>query len=155
MSDQNAEMLFVYGTLRDRDVLERVLGHSLDELTVVVATAPGYRAAYYPGQVYPALIPAKCQSATGLLLAGLSRVDMERLDAYEGDEYRKGQLRIVANGLSFDALVYLPTQVIDPAAPNWTFEGWVEKHRARSIGEELALASSVERARTHRERNDV
>lgn len=155
MIDHNAEILFVYGTLRDREVLESVLGHSLDSLSLVAATALGYRTVYYPRQLYPALIPVDEDVASGIAITGLSQSDMERLDAYEGDEYQKGQLRVVANGLSFDALAYLPAQVIDPAAPRWTFEVWVEKDRARWIVEEPALGTPVDHAPTYRERTDV
>ena len=60
-------MLFVYGTLRDPDVLGAVLGRPATGLN---AAAPGYAVVNYPGRVYPALLrrPAtrntlRCQPA--------------------------------------------------------------------------------------------
>src|SRR3569623_38566 len=44
--------LYVYGTLRDPDVLELVLGRVL---AGAAATAPGYRAEGMPGRSYPGL----------------------------------------------------------------------------------------------------
>jgi hypothetical protein len=48
--------LFVYGTLRDPDLLAAVLGRKLRPAGQHVARAPGFRAIYYPGRIYPALI---------------------------------------------------------------------------------------------------
>ena len=46
-------MLFVYGTLRDPQLLSAVLGRPATGLN---AAAPGYAAVHYPGRIYPALV---------------------------------------------------------------------------------------------------
>ena len=50
--------LFVYGTLRDPDLLAAVLGRPLAACEILAAVAPGFRAAHYPNRIYPALIRA-------------------------------------------------------------------------------------------------
>ena len=51
--------LFVYGTLRDPDVLAAVLGHP--HLLHQAAEANGYAALHYPGRSYPALVASPGQ----------------------------------------------------------------------------------------------
>ena len=62
--------LFVYGTLRDPDLLAAVLGRPLQAGEVIAAAAPGFRATHYPNRVYPALIRAPGGFAEGLVLLG-------------------------------------------------------------------------------------
>ena len=59
--------LFVYGTLRDPDLLAAVLGRKLRPGGQHMARAPGFRAVHYPGRIYPALIRVPGAAAEGLL----------------------------------------------------------------------------------------
>tara|TARA_R100000365_G_scaffold3485_1_gene11612 strand:- start:544 stop:969 length:426 start_codon:yes stop_codon:yes gene_type:complete len=126
--------LFVYGTLRDREILEGVLGRAVPPADRVDARAYGWRTVYYPDRLYPALVPAN-QWTLGLMIAGLGQRDMARLDAFEGDEYRRGMIEIETQGGTGTAQTYFPTKTINTDAPRWTFETWTALHRPQAIAQ--------------------
>lgn len=102
--------LFVYGTLRDPDLLAAVLGRQLRSGGQHVARAPGFRAVHYPGRVYPALIRVPGAAAEGLLLIDLSPFERDLLDAFEGEEYRRTPIATMVEEDLFEADAYLPRQ---------------------------------------------
>jgi gamma-glutamylcyclotransferase (GGCT)/AIG2-like uncharacterized protein YtfP len=124
--------LFAYGTLRDREILEGVLGRAVAHGDLVDARAIGWRTVYYPGNLYPALVRAD-EWTQGLVIAGLNQRDMARLDAFEGDQYRRGTIGIEARGGTATAQTYFPAKTIDTNAPQWTFETWTMHHRPQTI----------------------
>ncbi|MBO8195052.1 gamma-glutamylcyclotransferase [Streptomyces oryzae] len=82
--DSAADALFVYGTLRFRRILAALLGRVPSGTP---ATASGWRTAALAGRPYPGLVPAPGQTASGLLLSGLSPREWRILDDFEDDEY--------------------------------------------------------------------
>ena len=88
------EALFAYGTLRDPDVLARVLGHPAPA-AAAPAVAPDCQVVFFPCRTYQALRQSPGAGAPGTLIEGLSDVDLLALDAFEGDEYRRGRWRMV------------------------------------------------------------
>ena len=87
--------LFVYGTLRDPDLLAAVLNRPLHPGALLPARAPGFRAVPYPSRLYPALIRSPGATAEGLLLTDLSPFERDLLDAFEGDEYLRGPIAAI------------------------------------------------------------
>ena len=100
--------LFVYGTLRDPDLLPAVLGRPLPPGSVHDAVASGFRAVHYPGRIYPALVRAPGGSAPGLLLTGLTPFERDLLDAFEGEEYLRGTVPVMVGEELHEADAYLP-----------------------------------------------
>lgn len=141
--------LFLYGTLRDPDILAAVLGRVVADDALVAASAPGYAAVYFPGQLYPALIERSGSVAPGLLLLGAMADDLAALDAFEGDEYRRGPLQAVTAAGPVTADVYWPAIAVAPSAPDWTLERWRREHKRQVLAREteLAHASRLGRAR--------
>ena len=135
--------LFIYGTLRDPDILAAVLGREVPLEALQPATAEGFKTVYYPGQVYPALVAAPGEAATGALLQGLSAAELAALDAYEGDEYRRGSLLVRADAGDVNALTYLPARVIAPDAPAWTLETWTSTHKPFVLTHETEVAKTA------------
>jgi gamma-glutamylcyclotransferase (GGCT)/AIG2-like uncharacterized protein YtfP len=125
-------LLFVYGTLRDADVLVAVLGHPYEMAGAAAAQLPGHRVVFFPGRTYPALIAAAGNQAEGLVLAALTPSDMVLLDAFEGDEYRRTAVSVIVNGLVAEADVYFPGQPIGDT-PDWSFASWVANHKANFL----------------------
>jgi gamma-glutamylcyclotransferase (GGCT)/AIG2-like uncharacterized protein YtfP len=125
--------LFVYGTLRDADVVSVVLGRTLDVCALERATALGHLTVYYPGQTYPALLAKPDSSAEGLLFRHLSARDIALLDTFEGDEYRRGSILVQIEGEALGALCYLPTRPIAADARVWTLEEWQRQHKAEML----------------------
>lgn len=136
-------MLFVYGTLQDADILSAVLGRQVDAAALYPATAPGYRAVAYPGRVYPALVMSTADNAPGLLLDGLSDLDLAVLDAFEGEEYRRQTIAVLAAGAPHQADAYLPVVSISPAAPAWSLLEWTAVHKPAVLGRESATATAL------------
>ena len=136
-------MLFIYGTLQDADVLGAVLGRMVDMAGLRRAQAPGYRAVPYPGRVYPALVKTAADAAPGLLLDDLSALDLAVLDAFEGDEYRRESISVIADGLSLTAYAYLPVAAIAADTPVWSLAGWAAAHKPAVLGRETGTATAL------------
>ena len=80
MSDA-ASRLFVYGTLKDRAFIERLLGRTMDDPEE--ATLSGY-ASLDSNHGYPYAQPQVDSQIAGFLWTGLTAEDFRRLDRYEG-----------------------------------------------------------------------
>lgn len=128
--------IFAYGTLRDSDVLRLVLGREVDPAAVTPATAPGYRAVFFPRRTYPALIRDPTATAAGTLLTSLAPADLALLDLFEGEEYARTSIEIIVSGQPATADVYWPTQPISPDAPAWHLADWTSRHKAAFLGGE-------------------
>ena len=138
-------MLFVYGTLRDQDVLALVLGRMVEVAALPRANAPGFRAVAFPGRVYPALVAAEGDAAPGLAIAGLDGADLARLDAFEGDEYRRGTVTILVGGQTVEAEAYFPTQDILSQGAPWSLAQWTRLHKAESLADQAENAAALRR----------
>ena len=135
--------LFVYGTLQDVDILGAVLGRQVDDVAHKNASAPDYRAVVFPGRVYPALVPATGQHAAGLLLTCLTFADLAALDAFEGDEYRRGSIDVVVDGTTILAEAYLPVMPIPATQPAWTLAEWTTHHKPSVLQGEIETAMAL------------
>lgn len=135
--------LFVYGTLRDPDLLAGVLGRPLRGGGLHPARAAGFRAVHYPGRVYPALVRAPGGSAEGLLLTDISPFERDLLDAFEGDEYRRGPVAVLVEEDLFEADAYLPAVAIPPGAHDWSLSRWQAQHKAQVLVSETGTAADI------------
>lgn len=138
-----AELLFVYGTLRDPDLLAGVLSRPLKAAAMLPATAPGFRAVHYPGRIYPALVRAPGATAEGLVLTDLSPFETDLLDAFEGTEYRRAIVPVMIGEELHESFVYLPAIEIPADAPSWTLAAWQTTHKPRVLGAERAGADEI------------
>ena len=135
--------LFVYGTLRDPDLLAAVLGRPLRAGGQHVARAPGFRAVHYPDRIYPALVRAPGTAAEGLLLIDLSPFECDLLDAFEGDEYRRAPLAALVEEDLFEADAYLPAITVPNTGMDWSLSNWQTRHKPRVLGAEAASAAEI------------
>lgn len=83
--------LFVYGTLTREDLLRRLLGRVPP---VVEASLDHYRRYRLRGRHYPGIRYRRNHHVDGRLLTGLSAVQLQVLDHYEGSEYRRARVRV-------------------------------------------------------------
>lgn len=132
--------LFAYGTLRDPELLAAVLGRSLRPGTIYPARAPGFNAVHYPNRIYPALVRVPGGAAEGVLITGLSPFERDLLDAYEGDEYRRGPIAtvLVDEPELHEADAYLPVIAVPTDAHDWSLSRWQVKHKPRVLVHEVA-----------------
>jgi gamma-glutamylcyclotransferase (GGCT)/AIG2-like uncharacterized protein YtfP len=135
--------LFLYGTLRDPDILAAVLGRTVAEHDLVAATAPDCAAVYFPGQLYPALVRRLGGAAPGLLLASATKGDLMALDAFEGDEYRRGPVRVKTATGPVAAEGYWPTVAVASSAADWTLDRWMREHKSQVLLRETELARAA------------
>lgn len=133
-------LLFVYGTLRDPDLLSGVLGRPA---TGLKAAAPGFAVLHYPGRIYPALLRRPGAAAAGLVLNDLSPFELDLLDAFEGDEYRREIIPVMIGEELHEAFAYLPATPIPADSPGWTLERWQGDHKARVLAGEAATAAEL------------
>src|SRR5690348_7753130 len=103
-----SQFLFVYGTLRDPDLLSGVLNRPLNAGHMLPATAPGFAAVHYPNRIYPALVRKPGAAAEGLILTDLSPFEKDLLDAFEGPEYRRDIIPVMIGEELHEAFAYLP-----------------------------------------------
>jgi gamma-glutamylcyclotransferase (GGCT)/AIG2-like uncharacterized protein YtfP len=135
--------LFLYGTLRDPDILTAVLGRTVAARDLVAATAPDCAAVYFPGQLYPALVWRAGGAAPGLLLTHATMDDLMALDAFEGDEYRRGPVQVATATGAVAAEVYWPALTVASSAADWTLERWTREHKPAVLLRETELARAA------------
>lgn len=86
------ELLFVYGTLQDADVQVRVIGRLVQGSS---DTLDGYRKSQISigGNLYPFAVQDAASAISGQVLE-VTADELLAMDAYEGDEYRRLQVRL-------------------------------------------------------------
>ena len=136
------DLLFVYGTLRDPDLLAAVLARPV-EAASLAAAAPGFQTVHYPRRAYPALVRRPGGRVPGLLLTNISRFEFDLLDAYEGPEYRRSNIAVVVDEELHEAHAYLPAIDIPRDAGEWSFETWQALHKPKILPAEQALAEQL------------
>ncbi|MDE2774658.1 MAG: gamma-glutamylcyclotransferase [Chloroflexota bacterium] len=89
------QKLFTYGTLRDPETQQRLLGRTLGD--GAPDTLRGYRLAKLTGihEVYSILQPQAGSTVEGMLYE-VSDDELDRLDAYEGEAYQRVSVRLVS-----------------------------------------------------------
>jgi gamma-glutamylcyclotransferase (GGCT)/AIG2-like uncharacterized protein YtfP len=98
--------LFVYGTLQDDGLVERLLGRRLAWQPAVLE---GYCRMLDASIGYPVVHPLAGASVDGRLLEGVDQAALAALDAYEGREYRRVTVRVqTSDGRTVDAYAYVP-----------------------------------------------
>ena len=137
------DLLFVYGTLRDPDLLAAVLGRPLQAGHQLPAAAPGFVALHYPRRIYPALVRRPGGAAPGLVLTDLSPFEHDLLDAFEGEEDRPTLIPVMLEGEIHEAYAYLPAIEVPANALPWTLETWQATHQPRVLQSERAGANEI------------
>ena len=123
--------LFVFGSLRDSDIREIVLGRAAADIRVLSAWLPDYRALRLPDESYPVLVTAPGESVIGELLSGLLAEDFARIAFFENQEYRFENCSVVLeDGARRNALVCTEDQIEPGAREPWLLDVWQRSHKA-------------------------
>ncbi len=122
---------FFYGTLCDPDVQRKVIGTGVGRLSIEPANLPRHEVVLARGRPYPVLREHEGASAEGLLARGLDASEAERIDRFEGDEYRS-VLAIVtkATGGQVPARVYFAARPDIASDAPWDLAAWQRRHKA-------------------------
>ncbi|MDJ0992587.1 MAG: gamma-glutamylcyclotransferase [Dinoroseobacter sp.] len=115
--------LFVFGTLRDHDLLRIVIGR---EVATEPASLAGHKVTTVAGEDFPICLPRSGSTAEGLLVSGLSDSEIVRLDFYEtGFGYSRAQYGISVAEKTVTAEMYAPDgEVLQPSDAPWSLEAW-------------------------------
>jgi ADP-ribose pyrophosphatase len=118
--------LFFYGTLCHAPLRRVVLGR---DRPAVPARLPGFAAFWADGHEMPMIAPAPGSSTDGVLVAGLTGAEMERLAFYEdGFGYRLAPVSVEVDGADRPAQAWLcDPDILRPGAP-WSLPDWVALH---------------------------
>ena len=119
MAEPEAPPLFVYGTLLFPQVLERVIGRRPE---MCRAAAPGYAARRMPGVIWPGMISFELSAAGGCLLLDLTAEELDTLDAWEGEPYRREEIDVVDD---LGRVVHAASYLVDEAEV--TDEPWTSR----------------------------
>ncbi len=123
------------GTLRDREVLDLVIGRLVADTETEAVDLPGYRLARVVEEPYPALVEDRRARIHGLLVRGLDAVETARVAWFEGREFATravGVIRSAGGGADdkdpvpalVQALIQAPTEILDVDTGPWDFSAW-------------------------------
>ncbi len=129
--DARVRDIFFFGTLADREVLERLLERPVPPERLIPARLPGFRVVGARDASYPVLLPDPAGAAEGVLLCDADAEEIRRIDFYECDEYR-AELRQVetADGRLRPAWVFVHREeVLEPDGRPWDAATWVREHK--------------------------
>lgn len=120
--------LFCYGTLCIAEIMRRVSG------TVPPAAAASlddYVCHALAGLAYPGIVPHKGAQVSGVLYSGLSRAQLVKLDAYEGEQYLRRRVWVSpAAGSPMQVWTYVlnPRYYHRLSPANWSLEQFKRDH---------------------------
>lgn len=128
---------FFFGLLRDRDVLEMVLGRAVPDQPFGAARLPGYKIVALRGESYPALAPDPGSVVDGLLAESLSASDIDRIEFYESVEYETATFEVERpDGARVEARAFVATaRAVAHEVRAWRFDDWRARHKARDLRE--------------------
>jgi len=104
---------------------------------------PGFATVHYPGRLYPALVRVPGGGAEGLVLTDLTPFEIDLLDAYEGEEYRRTLLPVMIDEQLHEVFAYLPAVAVALDAAPWSLAAWQENHKPRVLAGEASSAEQL------------
>ena len=127
--------LFFFGSLRDKALLEVVLGRPVADVDIVAATAPGYQALALGHEAYPYLAARAGQMAAGVIAWNLTPEDIARLEYFEEAEYGLAPIQVDTADGSLKAVFFAAAGKLDGKERDvpWDFDAWVRDDRAVAI----------------------
>ncbi|MEM1160630.1 MAG: NUDIX domain-containing protein [Pseudomonadota bacterium] len=131
--------LFFFGSLRDRDLLEVVLGRNVEPTDLVSAEAGGFRTLQLGAEAYPYLAPAVGHSSEGVVVQNLTPTDISRLEYFEEAEYGLAPIDVRAADGLIAAQFFKSTDKLPATQIPWDFSAWLrdEKPVAMEAAREL------------------
>jgi Gamma-glutamyl cyclotransferase, AIG2-like len=131
--------LFFFGSLMDLELLALVIGRPVDDLSTEAATLHGFERRRAVGESFPIIVPHPGGRIDGLLVDGLTAVDLDRIQFFEGSDYALHPFTVECAAERVDVQVFLPTARLEAEPSAWDFAAWAETERAMcfALAEEL------------------
>jgi len=126
---------FFYGTLMDRDVVARVLARPVIREALKPAVLRRWRRTCVRGASYPVVLRDKASEVDGVTLDGISKLESERLSAYEGPRYSLIQTfaALPAQGPRAVFLFVPRPGTFRTTGEEWSLAVWQEKHKTKFL----------------------
>ncbi len=121
--------LFIYGTLLDTDIAQKVCG---SDLSGEAAILPEYRCYRLVGEMYPGIWPDSSGTVRGRLCQQVAAETLFLLDRYEGDQYeRKDVVVVTGDKRKVNAQVYVlvSTDIHELSDEEWCYDNFVTKDK--------------------------
>ncbi|MCL5777427.1 NUDIX domain-containing protein [Limibaculum sp. FT325] len=125
--------IFLYGSLRDRGLLEVVLGRPLGPACILPARAEGFVALRHARADYPLLWPAPGAAAEGTLFRPAGPAERARLEFYESAEYELAGIEVLTASGLVAADYFRPREGAPASAEPWDLAAWQAEHAALVI----------------------
>lgn len=127
---------FFFGSLRDNEILEAVIGRPLPRRELLAASLPGHRLERMARETFPLLVEAADEVAPGVVVEGLIEADIARIHFFESIEYepQTHTVEMVAGGL-LACQVFVATAASGRTGEPWRYEDWRPGHQARELRE--------------------
>ena len=124
--------LFFYGTLRDPEVREAVIGDQAKQLNLFDGYLIGYKLFRVKNTNYPLILRDKSSSnkINGLVAMGLDKRVLRKLDMFEGKNYTRAEVSVFCNtdNKEIMAEIYVPKKTLQ-YTEEWTYENWHKYQR--------------------------
>lgn len=123
--------VFTYGTLMDADIMAAVCGHRGE---AEAAHLKHYQRKQVKNEHYPAIIAKPMKKTNGLLYRNVSEVAIEKLDEFEGDQYRREIVTLhLANGKQQPAFCYVWRNELRSliSTQDWSFERFLAEGKEK------------------------
>lgn len=116
--------LFVYGSLMVAQVMQAVSGHTGPASPAILH---GYRRRRLIAEVYPAIVAWPGDRVEGYLYRTLEPAQFIALDRFEGDAYRRTQVRVWLDTVECDAQTYVLAPGLEHLLDDsdWSLEGFL------------------------------
>ena len=116
--------LFVYGTLLSNELMASVCGYSHAGEAAVLRD---FRCRRVRGESYPAIVPWPGDFVRGKLYRGLNRIQLDRLDRFEGHLYRRQPVQVegAVGACRADTYVMAPGRAGLLSDDTWSLEGFL------------------------------
>jgi hypothetical protein len=125
---------FFYGSLLDHDVTAIVIGRRLPPIAWVPASLPGHRRARASGVSYPVVVRDPRNEVQGAVVGGFSRLEINRLAAYEGPRYRIAPLKVKIAGRISVVSVFEPIdKAFVPVPGMWDLTLWQRRDKRKFV----------------------
>lgn len=127
------DTLFLFGSLRDAELFERVAGRPMADYRVDPAVLVDHRTERAANEAYPVLVGAPGARAEGLVVRGLHVEIIDRISFYETTDYRLEAIEVLVDGVVVAARCYHATEILPSSGEWWCLETW------RRTGKPLAM----------------
>lgn len=125
--------IFFFGSLRDLDLLQIVLGRAVAEDAVIDARAPGFSTRRLAEESYPILVESEGAEAPGRVLLDYDAADLARLEYFEEAEYGLEDIQVTTANEPMDARYFAATGKATHTDLSWDFAHWQRQDRAVAL----------------------